>query len=176
LPLLLTPAAFETSSIASSTESTSSSSKANIFDDFLNSQLLSSIDHQQKMAHKLKSKTSQGLPKTSTVASSIATNSLNSLLLANVDSIEQHQLRTAAGSTSVTSINNKNNELPKISKNMQQATILNKPQLQQCLIHLLTSDDKFLSSLHQAYLATSLSQQANQNSLPSNTQPQQNSA
>ncbi len=127
------------------------------------------------MAQKLKSKAGQALPKTSTVASSIATSSFSNLLLANVDSIGQNQLRTATYSASTTSINNKNNDLPKISKQMQQATVLNKPQLQQCLIHLLTSDDKFLSSLHQAYLATNLAQQASQNSLTNGPQPQHNS-
>lgn len=127
LPLLLTPAAFETSSISSSTGSTSSSSKANIFNDFLNSQLLSSIDHQQKMAQKLMKKTHQQLPKTSTHTSSTATSSFNNLLLANVEQIE------LAGASA-------SGDLPKISKHMQQqhVTVLNKPQLQQTLIHLLT--------------------------------------
>jgi hypothetical protein len=112
------------------------------------------------MAQKLKAKTNNGLPKTSTQASSIATSSFNNLLLANVDN--------NTGMLQATS-NNNNNELPKISQHMQQqATVLNKPQLQQCLIHLLTSDEKFLSSLHQAYLATNLAKQAtNQNSLTS---------
>lgn len=127
LPLLLTPAAFETSSISSSAGSTSSSSKANIFNDFLNSQLLSSIDHQQKMAQKLMKKTHQQLPKTSTHTPSTATSSFNNLLLANVEQIE------LAGASA-------SGDLPKISKHMQQqhATVLNKPQLQQTLIHLLT--------------------------------------
>jgi hypothetical protein len=98
------------------------------------------------MAHKLlKSKTN--LPKTST----LATTSFNNMLLANVDTNT-----------------NTNTVMPQISQQMQQqqqqATILNKEQLQQCLIHMLNSDDKFLSSLHQAYLATSLTKQANQNS------------
>lgn len=151
LPLLLTPAAFETSSISSSTGSTSSSSKANIFNDFLNSQLLSSIDHQQKMAQKLMKKThhhNQQLPKTSTHTSSTATSSFNNLLLANVEQIESVGVVSASA------------DLPKISKHMQQqhTTVLNKPQLQQTLIHLLTTDDKFLSSLHQAYLEANFAQ------------------
>jgi len=81
------------------------------------------------MAQKLKAK-ANGLPKTSTATSSIATSSCNNL--------QAHE------------------------PYVQQNTVLNKPQLQQCLIHLLTSDDKFLSSLHQAYLATNLAKQANQ--------------
>lgn len=69
------------------------------------------------MAQKLK-KANNGMPKTSTQASSIATSSFNNLLLANVDSLD-------------------NNNMPKISKHMQHATVLNKSQLRQCLIHLL---------------------------------------
>jgi hypothetical protein len=51
---------------------------------------------------------------------------------------------------------------------VQQYTVLNKPQLQNVLIHLLTTDDKFLSSLHQAYLATNNQQAA---SHPVNLKP-----
>lgn len=92
-----------------------------------------------------------GLPKTSTQAPSIATSSFNNLLLANAEVVEA--ANCANGDT----------DLPKISKHMQQqhATVLNKPQLQQTLIHLLTTDDKFLTSLHQAYLEANLAQ-ANQ--------------
>jgi len=67
----------------------------------------------------------------------MAANSLNSLLFSNMGiklNKEQHSS----------------------AKQLQQITILNKSQLQQVLIHLLTTDDKFLSSLHQAYLETNL--------------------
>lgn len=69
----------------------------------------------------------------------MAANSLNNLLFSNMGikvNEEQH--------SSVK------------QQQLQQITILNKSQLQQVLIHLLTTDDKFLSSLHQAYLETNL--------------------
>jgi hypothetical protein len=44
---------------------------------------------------------------------------------------------------------------------IKQVSVLTKSQLQQVLIHLLTTDDKFLGSLHQAYLEMTLSQLSN---------------
>lgn len=89
------------------------------------------------MAQKLKKANTQKTSNTS----SITTSSFNNLLLANVEA------NSAA----------ENIQMTKINKRIQQCTVLNKPQLQQTLIHLLTTDDKFLTSLHQAYLETNLS-------------------
>ena len=115
LPLLLTPAAFETSSISSSA-STSSSSKTNIFNDFLNSQLMSSIDHQQKLANKLHNKHHHHHHGKHAATSSHKQK--NNLVFAD---------NTQPDAATTTS-----NDL------VQHYTVLNKPQLQHVLIHLLT--------------------------------------
>jgi hypothetical protein len=103
------------------------------------------------------------------VASSIATTSFNNILLAsNVLANKDNNIHHMRSSKIENTNNKETDDLTKISSScsiissssistdnqVAASTVLNKPQLQQCLIHLLTSDEKFLNSLHQAYLAT----------------------
>jgi hypothetical protein len=150
LPLLLTPAAFESSSVSSST-STTSSLKANTNHHFFSTQHVSLIE-QQHLANSKKTHSTNS-------TNSLAASSFGNILFSN-QLINFNDLAAAAASKS-SKIKQKKSK----SNNLNQLTVLNKSQLKQVMIHLLTNDDKFITSLHQAYLEANITMAQNKAAL-----------
>jgi len=142
LPLLLTPAAFESSSVSSSTSTTSSSKVSNNHHFFDNHQHVSLLE-QQQLANKK--------PTSTNSTNSLAASSFGNILFSN-QLINFNDFAAAAASKSSSKTKSKKSK----SSQLNQLTVLTKSQLKQVMINLLTNDDKFITSLHQAYLEANI--------------------
>jgi len=86
-----------------------------------------------------------------------STNSTNSLAASSFGNILfSNQLINFNDFAAAASKSSKTKTKKTKSSQLNQLTVLTKSQLKQVMIHLLTNDDKFISSLHQAYLEANI--------------------